>query len=401
MLPHCKEKREIHARYKSYEVRLYTSINDAEQEWSTHCPTDEYWEAEYHKALEDAPPGGLHPLYVTVWKEDEWIGLAYFQYKRINLSSSIKSDEETGGLLSRVKGAALSLLDMYTLVLGNMLVTGKYGCHFSKQFPLEDRSDMVLWLTDWVSGWLQKKGIKIGPVLIKDFNYGQRFHFAESKKVTEFCVQPNMILTIPEEWKRVEDYQEALKSKARIRYRRARNMVGDLTSRSLQADELMAYADEMHRQYRNIAENAGFNLFILDRDYFYQLKVKMKEGVLIKGYFNQEGRLVGFSTVLKNYDHLDAHFLGYELDVNKEKQLYLNMLFDMIEEGIKQKVKKIFMSRTAVEIKSSVGAKAVDVYCYLFHRKSIYNRLVPELVKRLYKPEEWVPRNPFRDQEGG
>jgi len=157
----------------------------------------------------------------------------------------------------------------------------------------------------------------------------------------------------------------------------------------------------MHRQYRNIAENAGFNLFILDRDYFYQLKVKMKEGILIKGYFNQEGRLVGFSTVLKNYDHLDAHFLGYELDVNKEKQLYLNMLFDMIEEGIKQKVKKIFMSRTAVEIKSSVGAKAVDVYCYLFHRKSIYNRLVPELVKRLYKPEEWVPRNPFRDQEGG
>lgn len=396
MLPHCKEKREIHARYKSYEVRLYTSIHDAEHEWSTHCPTDEYWESDYHKALEEAPPGGLHPLYITVWKDEEWIGLAYFQYKRIKLSNSLKSDLGEGGWMNKVKGAALGLLDMYTLVLGNMLVTGKYGCHFSSGFPSKDRSDLVLWLTDWVSAWLQQKKITIGPVLIKDFNNGQRFQFPDRKKVTEFCVQPNMILTIPEEWKRAEDYAEALKSKARIRYRRARNMVSDLTSRSLQADELLQYAGQMHKQYRNIAENAGFNLFILDQDYFYQLKVKMKEGVMIRGYFDQDDRLVGFFTVLKNYDHLDAHFLGYDLEVNRNKQLYLNMLFDMIEEGIKQKVKKIFMSRTAVEIKSSVGAEAVDIYCYLFHRKSLYNRLVPELVKRLYKAEEWVPRNPFR-----
>ena len=47
------------------------------------------------------------------------------------------------------------------------------------------------------------------------------------------------------------------------------------------------------------------------------------------------------------------------------------------------------MSRTAVEIKSSVGAQAVDTYCYLFSGNKIYNKLVPSLVKRLAKAEEW------------
>lgn len=397
MLTHCFNTTfDAEVRYKKYTVQLFTSMQQVEAEWNEYCPMDEYWQPDYHKALEEAAPGGLKTLYVIFREGEKWAGMAYFQYKKIDLSEALKSGQKESSASAVLRKLVLSWLNMHTLVLGNMLLTGKYGCHFADDIAKQDRPDLLLWLTDWVSNWLKSKKINIGPVLIKDFNFGQRFEFPENCGVTEFCVQPNMIFTVPENWVDMEDYIEALKSKARIRYRRARNMMQGISSRDLEVDEIEFYQDKMHRLYKNIAENAGFNLFILDKEYFSSLKRKLGSDFVVKAYFNDEGELVGFFTVLKNYDHMDAHFLGYELAFNKEHQLYLNMLFDMIAEGIQKRVRKIFMSRTAVEIKSSVGAVAVDIYCYLFHRNKIYNKLVPSLVKKLYKAEDWQPRSPFK-----
>ena len=397
MLTHClRQGFDAEVKFRDFTVHLFTSMEMAEAEWSANSPMDEYWQPDYHKALEGAAPGGLKPLYVTFWKGDEWAGLAYFQYKKIDLSEALKSGDRESATSAILRKLILSWLNMHTLVLGNMLLTGKYGCHFSPDIDLEQRPELVLWLTEWVSNWLKGNKINIGPVLIKDFNFGQRFDFNEVCCVTEFCVQPNMIFSVPEQWNDMEDYVEALKSKARIRYRRARNMIAGITSRNLSLEDIEHYQEKMFQLYKNIAQNAGFNLFILDKAYFAELKRRLGDDFVVKAYFDTENQLVGFFTVLKNYDHMDAHFLGYEIKYNKEHQLYLNMLFDMIGEGIEKKVRKIFMSRTAVEIKSSVGAQAVDTYCYLFHRNKIYNKLVPSLVKRLYKAEEWQPRSPFK-----
>ena len=102
--------------------------------------------------------------------------------------------------------------------------------------------------------------------------------------------------------------------------------------------------------------------------------------------------------VIKNYDVLDAHFLGYDPVYLQENQLYLNMLYDLVREGIDKKVAQIDMSRTAVEIKSTVGAIPYDMFLYLKHTNAMLNKTV-DFVLGLVKPEEqYVIRSPFRDE---
>jgi hypothetical protein len=53
---------------------------------------------------------------------------------------------------------------------------------------------------------------------------------------------------------------------------------------------------------------------------------------------------------------MDTYFLGYDDSIQREKMLYLNMLYDMIAYSINKGFKEIIFARTALEIKSSVGA---------------------------------------------
>jgi hypothetical protein len=100
-----------------------------------------------------------------------------------------------------------------------------------------------------------------------------------------------------------------------------------------------------------------------------------------------------------NADEIEAHFLGYEEKVNKEKQLYLNMLLDMISLSIELGVHRIIYGRTAMEIKSSVGAKPYNMQFYLQYQNALINKFVG-LVYNMLEPEvKWIQRQPFKGAE--
>jgi hypothetical protein len=54
------------------------------------------------------------------------------------------------------------------------------------------------------------------------------------------------------------------------------------------------------------------------------------------------------------------------------------------------------MSRTALEIKSSVGAEAHSMVLYLKANNSILNLGVSKALSYLKPDEKWVPRSPFK-----
>ena len=74
----------------------------------------------------------------------------------------------------------------------------------------------------------------------------------------------------------------------------------------------------------------------------------------------------------------------------------INILYDIINLGISYKVKEIAFSRTALEIKSSVGAEPEKMYCYVRHKKSMNNKMVPHLIGYLKPNDDWIQRKPFK-----
>jgi hypothetical protein len=74
----------------------------------------------------------------------------------------------------------------------------------------------------------------------------------------------------------------------------------------------------------------------------------------------------------------------------------MNILIKYIEHGIKGHFKTINLARTALEIKSSVGAVPVEMICYLTHRNKMYNAFVPNLIDYLKPEDNYIIRQPFK-----
>ena len=93
---------------------------------------------------------------------------------------------------------------------------------------------------------------------------------------------------------------------------------------------------------------------------------------------------------------MDTYFLGYDDEIQKEKMLYLNMLYDMIAYSINKGFKKITFARTALEIKSSIGAKPIKMYGFMEHRNAIINKYMYQIFPYLEPEVIWQERNPFK-----
>lgn len=229
---------------------------------------------------------------------------------------------------------------------------------------------------------------------------------------------PVMGVNIPESWNTFEDYLAALTSKYRVRYRRARTKMEGITSRPLTTDEVVRYQDQLHELYRSVSAGADFNAASLKPNYFPWLasanackpslrQVLVADGYeaeylpesptsCFTGYFNAANELVGFTSCVPNGEVLQAHFLGLLEAYKHSHHLYHNMLFDLLEQAITGGFRHLDYGRTALEIKSSVGATATDYAVLVKARYGWLNRLIPLFTPAVYSAPKWVARNPFR-----
>jgi hypothetical protein len=69
----------------------------------------------------------------------------------------------------------------------------------------------------------------------------------------------------------------------------------------------------------------------------------------------------------------------------------------MIDEAIRNKRTVVNLGRTAAEIKTTVGAKAYDLICYIKPQNTI-SKLIQKPFISFLQPAEWTPRNPFKEE---
>jgi predicted N-acyltransferase len=242
-----------------------------------------------------------------------------------------------------------------------------------------------------------EKNIKVHITTYKDFTNAEIKNFAvpELKNEYQFSTQPNMIFLIDENWKTEQNYIESLSKKYRDQYKRARKKAISLEKRKLSLEEITLLEDEIYDLYYHVAQNAPFNTFFLPRDHFRVFKELFKDKFLFYGYFIGD-KLIGFNTLIKNAKVMDTYFLGYDESIQRQNMLYLNMLYDMIAYSINKNFDEIVFARTALEIKSSVGAKPVKMFGVISHSNKLINSFMPKIFKYLEPETIWQQRNPFK-----
>ena len=126
------------------------------------------------------------------------------------------------------------------------------------------------------------------------------------------------------------------------------------------------------------------------------MKKIFRDRFIVVGYF-KEGKLVSFLSAIVLEHELEAHYIGLDYAANKDLELYQNILYKYIDLAIERGIKRVNLGRTASEIKSTVGAKAYDLHCYVRPHNTL-SKLVLKPFCSFLQPSEWVPRNPFKEE---
>ncbi|MEZ7504747.1 GNAT family N-acetyltransferase [Flavobacterium sp. Arc2] len=379
----------------TFSFQIYSSVKNIPSSWDSLAVTNIFLSRDYLEILAISAPKNMHCHFIGMFQNEELVGIAVTQY--IDLSKLNSFGERDHCLKTIVRDFVFKNLSSNVLVLGNNMLTGQNGCYFSQKLPASEGLALLKKATDELKKIFRANGTKIHLTIFKDFaeERVQYFKIPEFNSFFQFTTQPNMIFDIRNSWSNFDDYIADLSKKYRDQYKRARKKAEGISKRKLSLEEITTYNSRIYELYMNVAKNAPFNTFYLTENHFKTLKTALKDKFLFYGYFVGD-ELIGFNTLIKNGKDIDTYFLGYDEVYQREKMLYLNMLYDMIGFSINKGYSRIIFARTALEIKSSVGAQPMDMFGMMQHSNSFINLFVSKTFSYFEPKMEWKERNPFK-----
>lgn len=378
-----------------FSFQLFTSAIALPLEWDTIAVTNLFLTRNYLQILEKSAPSNMDCHFIGIYQDNQLKGIALAQFLDLNQVPSYGARDKS--LKTNIRNFAFKNFGAHVLVMGNNMLTGQNAMAFANDTP----KDEALQCIQQASKALEKKykslGKKVHISTYKDFEKKEisNFELPSFKNYYRFSTQPSMLFFIKETWKNEQDYIDALSKKYRDQYKRARKKAVGIEKRKLHLADIIHFEERIYELYLHVAKNAPFNTFFLAKNHFKKLKEILKDQFLFYGYFIDD-ELVGFNTLLKNGNTMETYFLGYDDLLQREKMLYLNMLYDMIAYSINKGFNEIVFARTALEIKSSVGAVPVDMFGLMRHSNPIINRFMPLLFPYLEPETIWQERNPFK-----
>lgn len=360
--------------------------------------------------------GFLSKDYLVAFQESNFQGMSFFYYvgrtkgkptalfyfQIINLAShelnEIINLEPYGKILNGISGVLDKFIfgvkrnkPHFIAICGNMVLSGDHGfVADGDQFNKLERAISL------IKAELSKVG-KLAAFIVKDF-LASNDTIGEALKgngFNLFVMDPIMELNLLKSWNNFEDYTNAMSAKYRLRTTTVRKKMDGFIFKDLSLEELIMYKDAYNLLYKNVQQKSPIRLVHCEIDYLINLLKHSKGEVVLKTYINNLQKPVAFFCGIKNGNILEAHHIGMDYKINKSHSLYQNILYDFIDLGIELKVEKISFGRTALEMKTTVGAIPVNYNAYL----RLENRVVNHLVKSFLPTEpnsDWTPRNPFK-----
>ena len=380
----------------NYSYQIYSSTTQLPEKWNELAVATIFLSREYLTILEKSAPANMSCHFIGLFEDEDLVGIAVSQFLDLNQLESFGDRDQC--IKSSLRNIAFKNFCSHILLIGNNTLTGQNAFIISENANgtevLKTLKKAVLALKEI----FKKRGTKVHMCSLKDFCEDglPLFEIPEFDPYLRFTTQPNMLFAVRDQWKTEEDYVAALSKKYRDQYKRARKKGSGLTKRQLSLDEIIAQEEVIYNLYYHVAQSAPFNTFFLPKNHFAVFKEQLQENFLFYGYFENE-KLIGFNTLIKNGSDLDTYFLGYDDSVQREKMLYLNMLYDMIGYAIKEQFKTIIFARTALEIKSSVGATPLKMYGMMRHDNKFINRRLDFFFRYLEPETIWKERHPFQD----
>ena len=359
----------------------------------------------YFKALEASSIPGMSFRYIFLHQDNHLKGFYYFQIinlaskelgKIIHLDPYSKTLNHFTGVINAILFGAKKEKPHYLLIAGNMIMSGEFGI-------LNIEKDKIVFehlnnAVKDVTLALEKNG-KVVSTIIKDFS-NETDQVKEpllTKSYSLLVMDPIMKMELQDDWKIFPDYLEALSAKYRLRYNNARKKIESLTIKDLSFEEILSQQNSIDPLYKAVQHKSPIQLVKFDCNYLLEMSQNLGDNFKFRGYY-LDGKMIAFLCGIKTNDQYEAHHIGIDYQYNRSHSLYLNILYEFIGLAIETKSKNISFGRTAMEMKTTVGARPVSYNAYI----KLNNYMLNCLVKNFLPSEamdNWTARNPFKDSK--
>lgn len=382
----------------AYSFQIFNAVATLPKAWDAVADGNIFLASVYLKVLEQSAPTNMVCNFIGVFENQQLVGVAVSQFLDLNQLDSYGDRDKC--IKTTIRNFVFRNFASHVLFIGNNMLTGQNAFVLADNSNENEALRMLRLAAAELRMAFKNNGRKVHLTTYKDFDASETkaFNIPEFQKSYRFSTQPNMVLEIPTAWRSEQDYVNAFSKKYRDQYKRARKKALGIDKRKLGLDDIIALEDTIYALYHHVAQHAPFNSFFLAKHHFRTFKECLGDDFLFYGYF-LEGKLVGFNTLIKNGCTMETYFLGYDDTIQREKMLYLNMLYDMIAYSIKKGFKEIVFARTALEIKSSVGAVPIEMYGYLEHGNASINKYLGRIFNYLEPKTAWQQRHPFKTAE--
>lgn len=382
----------------NYTFKIYTIASELKHTaWSTLSKRDPFYEISYLQEIEKTCYPDLVPYYVIAYLDDEPILALSFQKVQFNGSQlkAFLSDKDNTTWIKRIGSSLLTTITdsirIPMLVLGNLLQTSHCGIIFSDRY-LEDevKVQLIQKACDEVLQYTRVKTLLITNIYDDQSNCLAKIPTSYNK----FFSEPDMHLSIQSEWNTMEDYLASLHSKYRVRAKKVYADSRNITMRRLEIEEVKKYEMQMFALNREVMKHSKFSLGDIHPNYFTDMVNYFKNDMIVNAYFDQQN-LVAFSTLIKDANTINSHFIGMDYTYVQNAKVYNRILFDNLAIAIEKKVSLLKYGRTATEIKSTLGAIPKPMVNYLKSNNPIVNRFI-KIGLEYMKAPSFTIRHPFK-----
>ena len=363
-----------------------------------NCSQNLYFSSNYLNALEKNNSHLSYFYLILKNKNEKAIAFANVQIIEFKLDTLGRDSSNLFKKITSI-GRKLSIFPkekpLKIIICGNSFVSGEHGIFIkkgeNKRLILRKISKGILHYTEYSN---QENPVDI--FMMKDF-------IVDSLSVTKellslgyyaFNIEPNMTLKISPKWQNFDNYLAALKTKFRVKAKKAIKLSTNLVTKDITVLNFEEHLLKMTELYKKVVTKAAFNLGEFKLQTYKSLKTKLGDSYILKSYWIED-KMVGFMSGMINKKNLDAHFVGLDYEFNKQYAIYQRMLYDYIKIAIDNKIERLNFGRTASEIKSSVGAVPEDLTVYIRHKKSIRNKILKLFLLKI-QPTEFKQKFPFK-----
>lgn len=207
------------------------------------------------------------------------------------------------------------------------------------------------------------------------------------------AAQPTMRLRVDPEWHDWDGYVGGMRKKYRQRARSARKRGASLERERLDVHQVLEYGATLDGLLETVLDTAEVVLAPPRAATLAALKRALGPSLEVVLYRHQ-GQPVGFAVSFSREDALEGLLVGMAPTANRDFKLYQNILYDFIERAMTEGLPLVELGRTALEIKSAVGAQPRLYPVWSRHHNVVLNWLLGLAAARLRTPA-WEPRRAF------